>query len=138
MQTVATSLKMPESLKRDVVQAATAQGMSAHQFMLRAITRQLKSDARKHAFLEDGISALAHAERTGTTYALVDVANYFEALDRGEAPAKPRLQPTPGTNLGAARKHSPAVSKTGAQTLRNTNATSTQARKVASTLARTK
>ena len=112
MQTIATSLKMPESLKRDVVQAATARGMSAHQFMLRAITRQLKSDARQHAFLEDGIHALAHAERTGTTYGLEDVANYFEALDRGETPTKPRLLPTPGTTaLKASTARKPTATK---------------------------
>ena len=96
MQTAATSIKMPVELKAAISQYAAAEQLTPHAYMLRAIEDRLEADKQRATFYADGLKALDRMEETGMAYDFDEVAAYFEARARGEAPRKPRMRQSPG------------------------------------------
>ena len=93
---VATSLKLPAELKAQIDEAARKAGMTAHAFMVKALSDTARRAQQREQFQQDSLDALAEVERTGLAYRSEDVLDYFEARSRGEDPAKPKLKPWRG------------------------------------------
>ena len=97
---VATSLKLPAELKAQIDETARKAGMTAHAFMVKALTDTARRAQQREQFQQDSLDALAEVESTGLAYHSEDVLTYFEARSRGENPVKPSLKPWRGA-LGA-------------------------------------
>lgn len=98
---VATSLKLPAELKAQIDETARKAGMTAHAFMVKALSDTARRAQQREQFQQDSLDALAEVERTGLAHTLDDVESYFEqrALWRkglAAEPAKPPLKPWPG------------------------------------------
>ena len=93
---VATSLKLSAELKAQIDETARKAGMTAHAFMVKALSDTARRAQQREQFQQDSMDALAEVERTGLAYRSEDVLDYFEARSRGESPAKPKLKPWRG------------------------------------------
>ena len=98
---VATSLKLPAELKAQIDETARKTGMTAHAYMVKALTDTARRAQQREQFQQDSLDALAEVERTGLAHTLEDVEHYFEqrALWRkglAAEPAKPPLKPWRG------------------------------------------
>ena len=98
---VATSLKLPTELKAQIDEIARKGGMTAHAYMVKALSDTTQRAQRREQFQQDSLDALAEVERTGLAHTLDDVKSYFEqrALWRkglAAEPAKPPLKPWRG------------------------------------------
>ncbi len=93
---VATSLKLPAELKAQIDETARKAGMTAHAFMVKALSDTARRAQQREQFQQDSLDALAEVERTGLAYRSEDLLVYFEARSRGENPAEPELKPWRG------------------------------------------
>ena len=98
---VATSLKLPAELKAQIDETARKAGMTAHAFMVKALSDTARRAQQREQFQQDSLDALAEVERTGLAHTLDDVESYFEQRTlwrKGMAvePLKPPLKPWPG------------------------------------------
>ena len=109
MSAIATSLKLPAELKAQIDETARKAGMTAHAFMVKALSDTAKRAAQREQFDIDTQEALAEVERTGLVHRMEDVETYFEQRTlwrQGLAaePAKPPLKPwRSSANTGAAK-----------------------------------
>lgn len=100
-KTVATSLKLPASVKAQIDQAAVQAGLSAHAYMVRTLQRAAERARLRTQFQQDAQDAWDETERTGVAYHFEDVRAYFQAQAAwrggvGPEPTKPTLKPTRG------------------------------------------
>lgn len=86
---MATTIKLPEDLKRRVRAAAKAAAISPHAFMLRALETQTRLDEQRREFLGGAVAALAESEASGKGYRSVDVHRYILERTRGKRSARP-------------------------------------------------
>ena len=86
---LATTLKMPDELKRRVRAAARAAAVSPHAWMLRALETQARLDEQRREFLDAALAARAEAEAEGKLYAAADVHRYLLERARGRRAARP-------------------------------------------------
>ena len=98
---VATSLKLPAELKAQIDETARKAGMTAHAYMVKALSDTARRAQQREQFDIDTLEALAELERTGLAHNMEDVESYFEqrALWRkglAAEPAKPPLKPWRG------------------------------------------
>jgi predicted transcriptional regulator len=98
---VATSLKLPAELKAQIDETARKAGMTAHAYMVKALSDTARRAQQREQFDQDTRDALAEVERTGLAHTMEDVEHYFEqrALWRkglAAEPAKPPLKPWRG------------------------------------------
>ncbi len=105
---VATSLKLTAELKAQIDESARKAGMTAHAYMVKALSDTARRAQQREQFDQDTMEALAEVERTGLAHTLDDVEHYFEqrALWRkGHAvePSKPPLKPWLGRADAGAR-----------------------------------
>lgn len=106
---VATSLKLPAELKAQIDETARKAGMTAHAYMVKALSDTARRAQQREQFQQDSLDALADVERTGLAHTPEDVESYFEQralLRKGLAtePAKPPLKPWRGRVDAAAVK----------------------------------
>ena len=99
---VATSLKLPAELKAQIDETARKAGMTAHAFMVKALSDTARRAQQREQFQQDSLDALAQVELTGLAHTLEDVESYFEqrALWRkglATEPANPPLKPWRGS-----------------------------------------
>jgi predicted transcriptional regulator len=92
METVATSLKLPSSLKRELERLATRSGQSPHAYMVQAISAQVERDRRYAQFAQDALDAERHALESGDVYDFDEVAAYVRQRVRGEKAAMPKAR----------------------------------------------
>lgn len=88
--TTATSLKLPEALKRRIEKLAARSGESPHALMVRALGEQVEAEELRQAFLEDAAKADADMQASGLGYRMEDVHAYVAAKVRGEKVRRPR------------------------------------------------
>ena len=98
-KTIATSLKLPASVKAQIDASAAQAGMTAHAYMVRALASTAHRAKLRAQFLKDGQDAWDESERTGTVYYHEDARAYFQAhaaWRRGEGPepVKPARKPS--------------------------------------------
>jgi len=101
---IATSLKLPAELKAQIDETARKAGMTAHAFMVKAISDTARRAHQREQFDMDTQEALAEVESTGLAYRSEDLLAYYEARSRGENPTKPDLKPWRGVARSVAAK----------------------------------
>ena len=89
---MATSIKLPEDLKKRVARAVKGTDQSAHAFMVEAIRQETERAEKRRGFLADAYAARAEFQRSGTGYALAEVKAHYRAKLQGKRSRKPKLR----------------------------------------------
>jgi predicted transcriptional regulator len=94
---VATSIKLPATLKAQIDETAQKAGMSAHAFMVKTLADATERARLREQFHQDSLEALREMKETGMGYDFDDVRDYFERLavyrkGDGPKPAYPTLK----------------------------------------------
>ena len=89
---MATSIKLPEDLKKRVARVVKDTEQSAHAFMVAAIRQETERAEKRRGFLADAYAARAEFRRSGTGYALAEVKAYHRAKLQGKRSRKPKLR----------------------------------------------
>jgi predicted transcriptional regulator len=87
--TVATTIKLPKTLKSRVANAAAVAGKAPHAFMVEAIERQTAVCERRD-FLADALAAREEIGQRGLVYDGDEVVSYLKARLEGCKLARPR------------------------------------------------
>jgi predicted transcriptional regulator len=87
----ATTIKLPDELKRRIAAAIEGTGTSAHAFMLEAIEQQTALAEKRKAFVAAALAARRRALKSGKGYVASEVHDYLEA--RLTAKDTPRPKP---------------------------------------------
>ena len=93
---MATSIKLPDELKRRVARVVKDTEQSAHAFMVDAIRQETERAEKRRAFLADAYAARAEFQCSGAGYALADVNLHYRAKLQGKRTRKPKLRSWPG------------------------------------------
>jgi predicted transcriptional regulator len=100
----ATSLKLPERLKRRLARLAATAGQSTHAYMVEALAREAERAELRERFAADASEAEAEALATGKAHPIDEAFGYLStraAHAAGTAPATPR-RPRPRSWRAAA------------------------------------
>ncbi len=89
---VATSIKLPATLKAKIDDTARKAGISAHAFMVKTLGEATERASQREQFTLDAQCALDQVRETGMAYRFDDVRAYFTARARGENPSRPKLK----------------------------------------------
>lgn len=90
MPLVATSLKLPKTLKSRILHLAKRAGESPHSFMLRLLETQVQAVERFEQFIADAQQADQCMQESGRGYAAADVHGYLEAKIAGRKTPRPK------------------------------------------------
>ena len=90
---MATSIKLPEDLKKRVARVVKDTGQSAHAFMIDAIRQETERAEKRREMLADAYAARAEFQRSGAGYALAEVKAHYRAKLQGKRSRKPKLRP---------------------------------------------
>ena len=90
MSLVATSLKLPKTLKTRITRLAKRAGESPHAFMLRLLEEQVQATERFEQFLAEARQADERMQERGFGYAAADVHGYLEAKITGRKATRPK------------------------------------------------
>ena len=90
MPLVATSLKLPKTLKSRIARLAKRAGESPHALMLRLLETQVQAAERFEQFVADARQADQRMQEGGQGYAAADVHSYLEAKIAGRKATKPK------------------------------------------------
>ena len=88
----ATSLKLPENLKRRIVRLAADAGKTAHAFMVDALAREAERSELRARFAADAAESEREALATGKAHSLGAAFNYLEARVAGTKMRHPRAR----------------------------------------------
>lgn len=88
---VATTLKLPEELKKRITRLAKQSKKSAHSLMIEALQREVSREERMQAFVREALAADAEIEVGAAVYRAEDVHDWLDRLatKRKAAPPKP-------------------------------------------------
>jgi predicted transcriptional regulator len=86
-----TTIKLPPSLKKRILDLVDETGQSVHAFMLEAIEEKAELAERRRAFVRDALEAEREFEKTGLGYDAADVHGYMRARAAGKR--APRAKP---------------------------------------------
>ena len=92
---MATSIKLPDDLKRRVARIVKDTEQSAHAFMVEAIRQETERAEKRRGFLARAYVARAEFQRSGTGYALADIKAHYRARLEGKRSLKPKLRAWP-------------------------------------------
>lgn len=92
---MATSIKLPEELKKRVARVVKGTDLSAHAFMLEAIRQETERAEKRRGFLADAYTARAEFQRSGMGYALAEVGAHYRAKLQGKGLRKPKRRSWP-------------------------------------------
>lgn len=90
MPPVATSLRLPKTLKSRIARLARRAGESPHALMLRLLETQVQAAERFEQFLADARVADREMQESGQGYAAADVHDYLRARSAGGKAARPK------------------------------------------------
>ncbi len=90
MPLVATSLKLPKTLKSRIARLAKRAGESPHAFMLRLLEKQVETAERFEQFVTDARQADQRMRESGQGYAGADVHSYLKAKIAGRKGTRPK------------------------------------------------
>jgi predicted transcriptional regulator len=88
----ATSLKLPEDLKRRIARLAASAGQTPHAFMVDALAREAARSELRARFAADAAESEREALESGKAYALDAAFNYLEARVVGKRSRQPRAR----------------------------------------------
>jgi len=92
---MATSIKLPEDLKKRVARVVKDTAQSAHAFMVEAIRQETERAEKRRGFFADAYAAHAEFRRSGMGYALADVKAHYRSKLQGRRTRKPKLRSWP-------------------------------------------
>jgi len=90
MPLVATSLKLPKTLKSRITRLAKRAGESPHAFMLQLLEKQVQAAEQFEQFVADAERADQSMQESGQGYAAADVHSYLNARIAGRKPTRPK------------------------------------------------
>ncbi len=86
----ATSLKLPDELKKRVDALAAHSGKTAHAFMVEAIAKEAERAELRRRFGEDAAAAETQALGSGKAYDAAEAFAWIKARARGDKVRRPR------------------------------------------------
>ena len=90
MPLVATSLKLPKTLKSRIARLARRAGESPHAFMLQLLEKQVQSAERFEQLVADARQADQRMRESGQGYDAADVHGYLKARITGHKATRPK------------------------------------------------
>lgn len=93
MPLVATSIKLPKTLKSRIARLAKRAGESPHAFMLRLLEAQVEAAERFEQFVADARHADQRMQESGEGYGAAGVHDYLEARIAGRKATRPKPAP---------------------------------------------
>lgn len=90
--TSTTTIRLEESLRARVAEAADRAGKTAHAFIIDAIAESVDKAELEEAFRRVADERWARVLATGKTVSSSDVRSYLEARSRGANPARPKAR----------------------------------------------
>ena len=88
----ATSLKLPDDLKRRIVKLAASAGQTPHAFMVEALAREAERSELRQQFAAEAAESEREALGTGKAHSLDATFNYLAARIGGKNPRRPRAR----------------------------------------------
>ena len=87
-----TTIRLEESLRARVAEAAERAGKTAHAFIVEAIAESVDKAELEEAFHRVADERWARVVATGKTVPAAEVHSYLQARAQGESPARPRAR----------------------------------------------
>ncbi len=91
----ATSLKLPDELKKRIDALVAQRNQTAHAFMVEAIRRETERAEQRRQFIEEAQVADNEVKRSKRAYEAAEVFDYLEAKIQGKKIRKPRPKKWP-------------------------------------------
>lgn len=88
----ATSLKLPEDLKRRIERLAGAANKTPHAFMVEALSQEADRAERRERFSQDAALSERETLESGKAVPLDSAFDYLEARAAGKAVRRPRAR----------------------------------------------
>jgi predicted transcriptional regulator len=88
----ATSLKLPDTLKRRIERLAASADQTPHAFMVEALTREAERAELRARFAAEAAQSERETLASRTTYGLAAAFGYLSARAAGKRPRRPRLR----------------------------------------------
>lgn len=88
----ATSLKLPDNLKRSIVRMAASAGQTPHAFMVDALAREAARLELRERFAAEAVESEREAHESGKATALGAAFDYLEARVAGRKVRRPRAR----------------------------------------------
>ena len=86
----ATSLKLPDTLKRQILRMAASVEQTPHAFMVQALAREAQRFEQRERFAADAAESERDALTSGKAYPLDVAFDYLEARAAGKKVRRPR------------------------------------------------
>lgn len=90
---MATSIKLPEELKKRIARVVKDTPLSAHAFMVDAIRQETERAEERREFIASALASRHQALKSGLAYTWEDVDAYLRARLQGKHTRRPRLKP---------------------------------------------
>jgi predicted transcriptional regulator len=88
----ATSLKLPENLKRRIEELASAANKTPHAFMVEALAREAERSELRARFADEAARSEEEAFSSGKAYELGATFDYLTARASGAKTRRPRVR----------------------------------------------
>jgi len=88
----ATSLKLPDDLKRRIAKLAARSGQTPHAFMVDALAREAQRAELRQRFAAEAAESEHEALDIGKAHSLDATFDYLAARIRGKNPRRPRAR----------------------------------------------
>jgi predicted transcriptional regulator len=88
----ATSLKLPEDLKRRIERLAAVAKKTPHAFMVEALSQEAERAEIRERFSNDAAASESEAMESGKAFPLEVAFDYLEARATGKAVRRPRAR----------------------------------------------
>ena len=88
----ATSLKLPDDLKRRIARLAASSGQTPHAFMVEALVREAERSELRQRFAAAAAESEREALGSGKAHSLDATFDYLAARIGGKNPRRPRLR----------------------------------------------
>ena len=86
----ATSLKLPDDLKRRIARLAASTGQTPHAFMVDALAREAQRSELRQRFAAEAAESESEALDSGKAHSLDATFDYLAARIGGKNPRRPR------------------------------------------------
>jgi predicted transcriptional regulator len=88
----ATSLKLPDDLKRRIARLAASAGQTPHAFMVDALAREAERSELRQRFAADAAESEREALESGKAHSLDAAFDYLAERIGGKNPRRPRAR----------------------------------------------
>jgi predicted transcriptional regulator len=89
----ATSLKLPDDLKRRIAKLTACSGQTTHAFMVDALAREAERSELRQRFAAEAADSECEALGSGMAHSLNAALDYLAGRIAGKNPRRPRARP---------------------------------------------